>query len=413
MNKKHSLKTKLFLSFLLISLLSSILTAFLSKIGLFPAVTSSVLITAILAFFICTAILKPFMQILNDFRDIANFKKSFNHQFSSQSGDEIEELAQHANTVFKSTWLMISKVGEGCNNTLRLAKKIDQALEKTNVSSEEICAGMEEISAGANQQAENATSTSQHSQNLNSAIDQIANSTIQLTNTAEEASQAVSLGNMKMTDAINKMEVVYHSVGQSSQTITELNTKSEQIGQIVDMITNIAKQTNLLALNAAIEAARAGEQGRGFAVVAEEVRQLAEQSAMSTRNISQIVLEIQENTQTAVKAMKEGEKEFQEGKQAIQEIGSELDSIKQKIEHLSRMIKDVEGVAKKQNITSNEVNQAISITANISNQTAASTEQITQTIQEQSTSINDIANHMNELTQGAEKLARMVEKCQC
>src|SRR6202008_235311 len=102
-------------------------------------------------------------------------------------------------------------------------------------------------------------------------------------------------------------------VKKSAQTVANLGTRSEQIGQIVGTIEDIADQTNLLALNAAIEAARAGEQGRGFAVVADEVRALAERTTKATKEISDMIKTIQNETKTAVHAMEEGVEEVERG----------------------------------------------------------------------------------------------------
>jgi len=122
------------------------------------------------------------------------------------------------------------------------------------------------------------------------------------------------------------MSVIADRVRQTSKTIEALGIRSEQIGDIVGTIEDIADQTNLLALNAAIEAARAGEQGRGFAVVADEVRALAERTTRATREIGEMIKAIQKETRGAVNAMEEG----------VQEVGKGAASSKKRGMHWRR-----------------------------------------------------------------------------
>ena len=126
---------------------------------------------------------------------------------------------------------------------------------------------------------------------------------------------------------------VEKTVSDTSEIVGKLGSRSEEIGAIVDTISNIASQTNLLALNAAIEAARAGEQGRGFSVVAEEVRKLAEQSEEAAEKISQLSMTMQKDTEAAVKSMNQGCEAVVAGAQSVEDLQRVFDQIRDLVEN--------------------------------------------------------------------------------
>ncbi|MGE5508070.1 MAG: methyl-accepting chemotaxis protein [Chitinophagales bacterium] len=140
-------------------------------------------------------------------------------------------------------------------------------------------------------------------------------------------------------------DAVGRTVEGFSGTIRSLGERSQQIGQIVDLITGIADQTYLLALNAAIEGARAGEQGRGFAVVAEEVRKLAEQSAQAAQRIAELVKEIRDDTAQVVDAMDQENQQVTEGIGVVKEAGGAFRRLVDGISRLNDQTAKVTGAA--------------------------------------------------------------------
>ncbi|MBC7961199.1 MAG: methyl-accepting chemotaxis protein, partial [Vallitaleaceae bacterium] len=159
-----------------------------------------------------------------------------------------------------------------------------------------------------------------------------------------EASIKAEDGTKVINNAVTQMETIGKKFEASTEVIDTLGEKSQEIGQIVSLITSIAQQTNLLALNAAIEAARAGSQGRGFAVVADEVRKLAEQSAGAAREISSLIQIIQDEINLAVQSMAEGNGAVQAGIAMVGNAGKSFYSISSEILNVSNEMMEVSGV---------------------------------------------------------------------
>jgi methyl-accepting chemotaxis protein len=158
---------------------------------------------------------------------------------------------------------------------------------------------------------------------------------------------------------VDGMSRIADKVRSSAGAVEQLGIRSEQIGQIVGTIEDIADQTNLLALNAAIEAARAGEQGRGFAVVADEVRALAERTTRATREIGEMIKNIQSETRQAVKAMEEGVEEVERGTTGASRSGQALEMILEQISEVTSQVSQIATAAEEQTATTREISNNI------------------------------------------------------
>ncbi|MBI2419121.1 MAG: methyl-accepting chemotaxis protein [Ignavibacteriales bacterium] len=228
---------------------------------------------------------------------------------------------------------------------------------------------------------------------MTKTIFETSKSTNQASETAKNSGKRAAEGGKVVQQTIEGMNRISQVVNHSANTVFQLGQNSEKIGEIIQVIDDIADQTNLLALNAAIEAARAGEQGRGFAVVADEVRKLAERTTKATKEIALMIKQIQSDTSQAVASMKEGTIEVENGKKLANQAGSVLAEIVHGADLVSDVVSQVAAASEEQSATAEEIGKNIESMSLVMQETAQGVQQIAQA-----------AEGLNRLTEGLENL---------
>jgi methyl-accepting chemotaxis protein len=264
----------------------------------------------------------------------------------------------------------------GMKNNLR---KIIQSIAGT---AEHVASASEEISSSANQQAQaaetqkdQATQVATAMQEMSSTVMQVSDNSNKAAEASRQAAETARHGGAIVDETLTKMRVIAESVGGTAKKMEELGKSSDQIGRIIGVIDDIADQTNLLALNAAIEAARAGEQGRGFAVVADEVRKLAERTTTATKEIAQMIKNIQDETKIAVSAMEHGTKQVEEGVSSTAKAGESLREIIAMSERVGEMITHIATAATEQSSATEQVNNNMDQIARLVKESAVGSQQ--------------------------------------
>jgi methyl-accepting chemotaxis protein len=284
---------------------------------------------------------------------------------------------------------MVENLRDLVAQTVTISSGIASASTQLQATSEQIATGAEEVAS----QAQTVATASE--QMAATSIDISRNCTL-VAEASRQSTDSAQSGSKVVQETITGMGAIAERVRQSSRTVEALGTRSEEIGEIVGTIEDIADQTNLLALNAAIEAARAGEQGRGFAVVADEVRALAERTTRATKEIDQMIKAIQGETRVAVRAMEEGVHEVEKGAVSAQLSGEALQDILQRISEVTLQVSQMATAAEEQTAATGEV------TTNI--------QQITEVVHATASGAEETADAAAQLARQAEELQSLVAR---
>ena len=258
---------------------------------------------------------------------------------------EIDELRYWFNT-------FISKVHNIIADVARSASEVASA-------STEIAASSEEMAVGMNEQTQQTTHVSAAVEEMSASVIEVARKSGEVAGKANESGQVAEEGGKVVAQTIEGMKSINEAVTASAGSVAELGHRGEQIGEIIEVINDIADQTNLLALNAAIEAARAGEHGRGFAVVADEVRKLADRTTKATEKIGESIKAIQTETTQAVERMNTGTVEVERGVESATEAGASLQKIVGGAQEVAGMIRDIAAAAEQQSVSAEEISRNI------------------------------------------------------
>ena len=258
--------------------------------------------------------------------------------YAVQLKDEFGDLSRGLDKMQKSLREAFVAIGGSQN-------QVSSSSESLAASSQEMSASLEEVAASANEFSGNAQALSSSAQEMG----ELGNKT------AQQAQE----GNTAVESAVSQMHEISEIVNSLKDVVTALGSRAQDISKIVDTIKGIADQTNLLALNAAIESARAGEHGRGFSVVAEEVRKLAEQSADSASEITDLVGDIDKQIQGVMHRMDEGVVKVEQGTDVVLNTGKVLNSITANLENIAHQIEQVSAAAQEIGAGSQEVSAAV------------------------------------------------------
>jgi methyl-accepting chemotaxis protein len=380
-----------------------------SRAAKLAIVIGTLLATVLLTFvgiLITRSITVPVQKLMNTSAMVA--KGDLTPEIEVKGEDEIGQLSLSFKQMVTGLKEIIRRVLSSSSDVSASSQQLSSAAQQTNASVQQLSTAIQQLSKGAQIQAQRVEETNQAMEQLNVSVSQTAQSAQQAASTAAQSSQSAQKGTERVREAIATMDKIDSSTALSSEAVLKLGKRSEQMTEIVEVITNVADQTNLLALNAAIEAARAGEAGSGFAVVAEEVRKLAESSARSATEIGKLIKETTGETDIAVKNMEATTKEVTAGKELIIKAGTSLEEILQGAQNVATMLEQISAAAQQMSEGSKKVGKAVEDVASIAEQASASTQQASASTQEMVATVQEMASSAQSLAQMGIDLNKLV-----
>jgi len=368
----------------------------------------SILIGALLVFVILNLYRKPIYELLDASEKISN--GNLDVKINRNSRSEISQLSQAFESMVENLRSLIKGIQENSVHLSTLSEEMSASSEEVASASRKISDTATEISNGTEMQSTKISDITHAMQDMTHNIQEIAENTQKVSkNTSIVNSTVNNIGNASR-EILVKMDRIRSSVDETKKVITELDSKSQQINEIVILITRIADQTNMLALNAAIEAARAGEQGRGFSVVADEVRKLADESGRAANNISSLIEEIRGSISETVESIEASKKDVQAGSLSVNNAVEMVAGIVTTINEITNMIEDVAAATEEQSSSIEEITSTLEDISSISEQSAAGTQETAAALEEQSASMSELANMASELSLLGERMKKATEK---
>ena len=324
------------------------------KTLLFQTLISAGIIIAFSIFF-AKSFSKPIRLIVSHLERIAS--GDFTKKLELNRRDELGQLSISVDQ-------MTDQISE-------MIREVSNCAHEVAGASTQIAATAEQLSMGLNRQEAQTNDVSAAIEEMSSSIAGIAEQSTTAAKTSNDAGQQAEQGGAAVSSTIEEIGRIEKQVNEAVSAVKLLGERSEEIGEIIAVINDIADQTNLLALNAAIEAARAGEQGRGFAVVADEVRKLAERTQQATEQVSTSIREIQHDTSSAINEIEKGSESVKLGVDKATDTGKSLSEIVESSRSIKQMVEGISESIAEQNSATESIAQATTEIASVTREASS------------------------------------------
>ena len=324
--------------------------------------------------------------------------------------DEVGIMSRAMQTLQKNISTMMKQIKDSAEEVAQSSQQLTENAEQSALASNQIADSIVNVAGSCNEQFTSVEDADTHVSKLSSNMESFKATINQAGSMVNDTKNEADAGSANMKNAVEQMRLIEQTVSESAKVIAELGEESNRIGSIVEAISGIAEQTNLLSLNAAIEAARAGEHGRGFAVVADEVRKLAEQSQDSAKEITQIIVSIQQKAQNAVNVMQEGVAQVENGVEAVNGAGVSFGDIASKVQTVVVQTQEMENIVNELAESTNTISDAVGKISTMSKSVSAEAQTVSAATEEQTATMSEIASASKKLASMAETMENAINK---
>jgi methyl-accepting chemotaxis protein len=413
-------------------------TAQAKKISMitYGGLVAGVILAVILGFVLANIISKPIRSVADALEDMAAGGGDLTQRLEANTNDEVGRLVSGFNSFVEGLRGIIGDVGVSAQSLAAASQQVAATANESAHGSEEVANVVQTVAEGSRDQrsvlttgidvagqaddrattvregavslAERISEADKGVRDMVAAAEDVASLSTEVSGNAENATEAANEGAEAVRSTLSGMEQIRRSSEESMAIIAELGRQSEAIGEIIQVIEDVADQTNLLALNAAIEAARAGEHGKGFAVVAEEVRKLAERAGQSTAEIGGLIKEIQEAMSKAVAAQEQSTTQVEQGTELAQGAEEALAKILERVDAAAQGVNQISSAAQKTRELGEQVRSHTGEVSRIGQENAESIEELAAQVEEVRQSMTRASEIAEGLAQGADNAASAV-----
>lgn len=354
-------------------------------------------------------ILKPLSDITENVEKVAAGDLT-QEEMRVKTNDEVGILAGSVNEMKNHLKNLIQNIMENAKRLHEHSEMIHENTEQTVQGTEAMVSAIQNIRDNTEMSMTTSDEAARAMEEMTAGVIRVADNATAIAESANLMKQMSEKGNEHVVSAVKQMNVIEERTAEVTKVLEELDENSNEIGEIMSMITGISEQTNLLALNAAIEAARAGEAGKGFAVVADEIRKLADQTRQSAEKVYELISDIQNKADEAVNSMEMSRKEVNEGSVVINEVGQLFSEINKAIAAITEQIEDLSSLAEEMSAGSEQVTASVQELASHAKTMSEDAHHVANASEQQFAAIANVKDTAKLLVEMATKLEESVEK---
>ena len=368
------------------------------------------IIAILITIFFTRSVVRPINAVKSQLREIAEGEGDLTKEIIVNTQDEIGEMALSFNKMLRTLRSMLNQVSETSEQVAASSEELLSSAEQTSSATNQVVLSIQEVAHSIEIQGNSTIESAEVIKDITHGMQQVSESIGSVAIAANDTMNQANAGNDYIREVVGQVRNIYDASMDTLEVMKNLESNSNEIGKIIDVITGIAQQTNLLALNAAIEAARAAEHGKGFAVVADEVRKLAEQSKESADQIVEIIKFIQGDIETAVNKTVDTTHIAENGLKLTEETGKAFGQILKSIEGVSAKTQELSTITEEITANIEQMNASINEIAEIANKNTTNTTEIASASEEQLATMEEVTSSANALAAMAEKLQILVNR---